>query len=188
MNLDAAVEVLNQTVQTLFHAGPTGRLAIAVMALLFVIACLGLVRIRRQLQHEEAALDSIADSPRSRSIADAPQASDDESSEESTRSPSRIHVDDIVDDGPIESSHAYQVFHLVVRHSRLTNPDAAVVAEFARGISPAGLDRQKATQNVILLVGLAGTVLGLAAAIGEVRLGISSGAASASFPELSTNV
>lgn len=185
MTFEAVAAALQQTVITLFNAGPTGILAISTMALLFIISCFGLRRAAADLRSEESALDSIVDMQLlkhfSVSEPEVPQES-----ESNTFALGRLGASGATPSPDIDfddETHARHVYELVIRHSRLASPNSEAVAAVVRNYSPIGLERQRATANIILLVGLAGTVFGLAAAIGEVRLGASSGLDPASLPE-----
>ena len=164
MNLDVIIETLHQILRTLFGAGPTGALAIMAMAAIFITACLGLRRGWSDLTSQERSLSELL-----RWFGDGRRHEEPEISDEDedldfvmVQAPSALNRH--------STSHAGKVLDLVFKHSRLATPSAEVVSSLARDYTPPGLERQRATQNILLLVGLAGTVFGLAAAIGQVRL------------------
>lgn len=70
--------------------------------------------------------------------------------------------------GQEEDFHGTRVLLQVYEQRRLAAPDVAAVLSTARTFEPEGLERQRRTPNVLLLIGLAGTVLGLAATIGQI--------------------
>lgn len=172
MSIDAVLALLEQTFKTLVEAGPTGTMAIAIMVTIFLVACLGLLRGWLDLRAQEAALAAAA--AQLRDLARRPVVEHPEEAEENPFDdlfPASATVENAV------GGHPGHVLEVVRKHGRLATPSVEAILDAARSYSPPGLERQRATQNVILLVGLAGTVFGLAAAIGEVQLGTLGGAA-----------
>lgn len=76
-------------------------------------------------------------------------------------------------DLPVDDSFTSKTYQLVKSLGDLPNPQVSVIQEFIRQYEPSGLNRQRVTQNVLLLIGLIGTVFGLATAVGEIQLDFS---------------
>lgn len=191
MNFGAVVDLGRQTLNTLVHASPSGYLAMGVMGVLFVVAVIGLLRASKELRRQEdgldwlyynmrattsASYDDYLPAPVGDGSADAASAADFSAT---VGQPERRQLQTYDLD---LQYHAHRVYNVVLRHGRLAAPNPEVVAAAARAYSPPGLIRQRTTQNIILLVGLAGTVLGLAAAVAEVRLGFVGGTTATAAP------
>lgn len=164
MSFDAILQAVSQVGRTLLGVGPTGALAIAAMVTVFAVACFGLRRGWLDLAKQERSLLDLSGWFGEGRRPNEPKADigEDILDFEVVQAPEAVRHP--------SSSHAGKVLDLVLKHSRLASPSAEVVSGLARAYAPPGFERQRATQNILLLIGLAGTVFGLAAAIGEVRL------------------
>lgn len=167
MTIAAVQDLITQTLQTMVQAGPTGFLAISVMATIFVVAVIGLIRGRANLRSQRRALNEAQYSTQRAAVGSVNLGTNTKDDSDSIFLSSYQQVSEEAN----SLSHPEQILNLIRSHSKLASPSVEVVLDAVRSYAPPGLERQRATQNVLLLVGLAGTVFGLAAAIGEVQLG-----------------
>jgi hypothetical protein len=168
--LNGLVDVLRLTGRALITAEPQGYLVLAVIGALFLRGLAGLrragtavARCWDQLEVHRGALQRWAisssnDSEAHEEADDATEADPTVASETFDAHVQRVHPSD----------YPGRVLGMVYRHRRLATPNVASILAAVRAHEWTELERQRRTPNLLMLIGLAGTVLGLAAALARI--------------------